>query len=52
MTHLLFCLFHEIMLLSFNYDAIQLDSTTNYDERRKIRDRLRQIMADKEGTFP
>lgn len=29
----------------------QLEATTNYDERRKIRARLRQVMADKEGIF-
>ena len=27
----------------------QLEATTNYDERRKIRERIRQVMADKEG---
>jgi hypothetical protein len=27
----------------------QLESTTNYDERRKIRARIRQVMADNEG---
>lgn len=27
-----------------------LDSSTNYEDRRKIRARLRQIMAEKEGT--
>lgn len=27
----------------------QLEATTNYEERRKIRTRLRQVMAEKEG---
>jgi hypothetical protein len=28
----------------------QLEATTNYEERRKIRERIRQVMADKEGS--
>lgn len=30
--------------------SFQLESSTSYEERRKIRARLRQIMAEKEGT--
>lgn len=29
----------------------QLEETTNYEERRQIRARLRQVMADKEGKL-
>uniref|UniRef100_A0A182VK84 Smoothelin domain-containing protein n=1 Tax=Anopheles merus TaxID=30066 RepID=A0A182VK84_ANOME len=28
-----------------------LESTTNYDDRRKIRARIRQVMAEKEGSI-
>lgn len=29
----------------------QLEASTDYDERRKIRARLRQVMADQEGIW-
>lgn len=29
--------------------SLQLEASTNYEERRKIRARIRQIMAEKEG---
>lgn len=31
---------------------MKLESSTNYDDRRKIRERIRQVMADKEGKNP
>lgn len=51
--------FHESLILIVrvlfcwvkNSKRIQLDTTTNYDERRKIRSRLREVMADKEGIL-
>lgn len=39
------------MLCLLGRNTHQLDSTTNYDDRRKIRARIREVMDDKEGNL-
>lgn len=46
----IFMIIHSFLVCAQIIQNHQLEATTNYDERRKIRARLRQVMADQEGN--
>lgn len=42
---------HSVFLFSLTLDIFQLEQAKTYEERRKIRSRLRELMADRAGIL-